>query len=121
MKFYLSGPMTGLPQFNYPLFAEVSTKLRAAGLTVFSPHEALGGHGDRTREEYMREDLKQLLECDAIILLPDWEKAAGAILEVDIADQCGLDVYVYRDTDEFIVALKRVEKLFHAPLIESKT
>jgi nucleoside 2-deoxyribosyltransferase len=112
MKFYLSGPMTGLPEYNYPAFREAAEFLRAGGLQVMSPHEALGGHGDRTREEYMREDLKQLLECDAIIMLPDWHLAAGAKLELEIAVQCGMFKYKYAQTDSFVQRLQKQARIF---------
>ncbi len=96
-KMYLSGPMTGLPNFNYPAFAQAATSLRDRGLTVVSPHEALGGHGDRTREEYMREDLKQMLECHAVCLLDGYELSPGALLEIEVARQCGMVVLNYED------------------------
>jgi len=96
-KMYLSGPMTGLPDFNYPAFAAAATSLRDRGIDVVSPHEALGGHGDRTREEYMREDLKQMLECHAVCLLDGYELSPGALLEIEVARQCGMVVLNYED------------------------
>lgn len=39
MKHYLSGPMSGLPELNYPAFARAASELRARGLTVVSAHE----------------------------------------------------------------------------------
>lgn len=96
-KMYLSGPMTGLPKFNYPAFAEAATVLRERGITVVSPHEALGGHGDRSREEYMRQDLKEMLECHAVCLLDGYELSPGALLEVEVARQCGMVVLNYED------------------------
>lgn len=36
---YIAGPMSNLPQFNFPLFEAVAVALRADGWTVVSPHE----------------------------------------------------------------------------------
>jgi hypothetical protein len=43
MKLYISGPMTGIPDYNYPLFEEVVQAFRDQGVKVFSPHEIDGG------------------------------------------------------------------------------
>lgn len=36
---YVAGPMSNLPQFNFPLFETVAVALRADGYTIVSPHE----------------------------------------------------------------------------------
>ena len=38
-KYYLAGPMTNIPQFNYPRFFELAKVLRAEGYTIISPAE----------------------------------------------------------------------------------
>lgn len=93
MLFYLSGPMTGLPDFNYPAFNENAAWLRAKGLQVINPAENFGGNEELPREEYMRRDVEDLLRADAIILMDDWYKSAGSRLELEIAKQIGLEVW----------------------------
>ena len=39
---YLCGPMTGLPEFNYPSFRAAATAWRHAGVAVLSPVEHTG-------------------------------------------------------------------------------
>ena len=39
MRVYVAGPMTGIPQFNYPAFIELQSKLEADGYDIVSPAE----------------------------------------------------------------------------------
>jgi hypothetical protein len=39
MRYYIAGPMSGLPQFNFPLFIAAAEALRAAGFDIVSPAE----------------------------------------------------------------------------------
>lgn len=96
---YISGPMTGLPEYNYPLFNRVAEELRAEGFAVCNPAEFFGGKGDRTREEYMRESIRCLIDCDRVVTLPDWDQSAGAVLEIEIANQIGIPVAGYYDRE----------------------
>lgn len=91
-KLYLSGPMTGLPEFNYPAFRQAAKTLREKDFDVFDPSEMFGGDPTRERFEYMREDIKALLECDLVVLLPGWENSEGAKLEVEVAKQCNIPI-----------------------------
>lgn len=89
MKVYISGPMTGIEQFNHPAFAAAGEVLRRAGHEVESPHLA---PKLESWEAYMRYDLALLLKCDAIALLPGWEYSIGASLERLVAVHLGLKV-----------------------------
>lgn len=77
MTTYIAGPMSGLPEFNYPAFNEVAAELRSQGVEVLNPTE----HTDdgkppaaydavRTYGWYLRRSLLMLLECDAVVMLP---------------------------------------------------
>jgi len=82
-RLQLVGPMTGLPQFNYPAFNAAAAELRAAGFLVWNPAEC--GPAPRPRSWYMRQSLGALPHADAVVLLPGWEASAGARLEVETA------------------------------------
>lgn len=105
MKVYIAGPMTGVPQFNVPLFDRVATELRAAGYDVVSPAEldspemraaaleskdgALAPLEDKTKETWgqvLARDVRVLSDqgIEAIVLLPGWEKSRGARLEATV-------------------------------------
>lgn len=79
--------MTGLPEYNYPAFNHLSAELRADGHEVCNPAEFFGGDATRTRAEYIRESVVQLLECNMVVTLPGWELSEGACLEVQLAKE----------------------------------
>ena len=91
---YLSGPMTGLPQHNYPCFHAAAKRFRDAGWDVFNPAESFGARMDLPREVYLRKDFHALSgPCDAIALLPGWRNSIGARAEYMLAVSMGLTIY----------------------------
>lgn len=84
MRVYISGPMTGEPDLNFPAFNEVANDLRDKGCEVENPAEK-GIVDGWEWEDYLRYDLKRLVECDAIWTLPGWHRSPGAQLEVQVA------------------------------------
>lgn len=88
---YVSGPMTGLPELNFPAFHAAAKMLREQGHQVRNPAE-VGEEPGLQWEDYMRKDLRLLCDCTAIYLLPGWEKSKGAHLELHIAHRLGLEV-----------------------------
>jgi len=90
-RIYVAGPMTGLPEFNYPAFRTATEELLARGYDVEDPstnsNPTLGDyHG------WLRAGLAQLIRCDAVALLPGWEASGGARLEVNVAATLGMRV-----------------------------
>jgi glycosyltransferase involved in cell wall biosynthesis len=89
---YLSGPMTGLPDYNRPAFAEVAEELRSQGKSVFNPGDIGPTENIMPRAWYMRKDLEALMKSDSVYLLPGWENSPGAQLEVEIARELELPI-----------------------------
>jgi hypothetical protein len=89
---YLSGPMTGYPDFNYPSFDLAAATLREMGYQVFNPAEQFGRDQSLEWEQYMRLDIGAILECDEVCVLDGWEQSVGARLEVAVALSIGLPV-----------------------------
>lgn len=87
-RIYLSGPMTGLPEYNFPAFFAEAERLRGLGFDVVNPAEINPDGG--TWEECMRRDVALLVTCDHVATLPGWDKSQGAQLEVYIADRLGI-------------------------------
>jgi hypothetical protein len=94
---YIAGPMSGIPEWNYPAFFAAEDKLRGEGWTVFNPaakdkengfedEEAQVG-GDTAlaiqkgtfnfRTAYLW-DLQKVVEGDGIYMLKGWEQSPGA-------------------------------------------
>lgn len=92
MTAYLAGPMSGLPDFNYPTFTTVAAELRTAGVDVVNPAELFDGDTGRDRAHYIREGIRALLGCDHIILLPGWRDSPGALTELAVAHELGMAV-----------------------------
>jgi hypothetical protein len=93
MKLYVSGPMTGIADFNYPAFEEACQRLRAAGYEVVSPHEVNPADGiEHPWDWYLRRDIVVLMEAEAVVVLPGWEASQGASLETYIAKALGMPI-----------------------------
>jgi hypothetical protein len=54
---YISGPMGGLPGFNYPAFNFAAKRLRDLGYNVLNPAEHFNGDTGRNRHEYLALDV----------------------------------------------------------------
>ena len=117
MKVYTAGPMTGIPQFNYPAFISYAASLRAHGFEVVSPAElddpddkeaALAspdgsmlhytGATRKTWGDFLARDVKLIADdgIEAIVVLPGWERSRGARLETYVGGAlCGLPIYTW--------------------------
>lgn len=92
MRIYLAGPMTGLPDFNFPAFNAAAARLRELGHDVVSPAENEGGDTSHPWSYYMRQDLHHVLSVEAIAVLPGWQRSRGATLEVSVATALELPI-----------------------------
>lgn len=115
-KLYIAGPMSGIPQFNYPAFLRAAGLLREMGYEVYCPAEMdspeaqaaalasptgsfdeLESNGcDETWGDFLKNDVKLIAdEVDAVTLLPGWETSRGARMEAFVALTCMKPVYLY--------------------------
>jgi hypothetical protein len=112
MKIYLAGPMRGYPNFNFEAFDRAAKRGRSLGHEIISPAEmdrAIGfnekgkdgkvnerGHSELITLDFMRKaaerDFKVIVldKCDAVAVLPGWERSRGAKAEAAIAEWIGL-------------------------------
>jgi nucleoside 2-deoxyribosyltransferase len=97
MRIYLSGPMSGLPNFNREQFNAVANVLRSRGFDVFNPAEQRVSGDDWTL--YMRKDICGLMACDIDVLLPNWDTSRGAMIETFLASVLGIPMYIWSWSD----------------------
>lgn len=130
MKVYLAGPMTGIPQFNFPVFDAAAADLRERGFEVVSPAElddpetraaalaspdgapGSGMASDETWGDFLARDVKLIADggVEAIVVLPGWEGSRGARLETFIANAlCGAPVYHYGRALQVVPAFELVD------------
>jgi hypothetical protein len=111
-KVYVAGPMRDYEALNFPAFDEARDRGQAMGLDIVSPADIdrdSGLHEDTNVSELTLDDFKQIakrdllaiLECDAVAMLPGWEKSKGATTERALAIWIGLEVLDARTFQPF--------------------
>lgn len=75
---YVSGPMTGYPNKNFPSFINATYSLRSLGYKVVSPAELDQSEVCYTWEDCLRRDIKAMMEsCNGVATLPDGKNLKG--------------------------------------------
>lgn len=97
MKIYISGKITGLNLSHASqLFeeAEALLKERYSKYDVNPINPMKIKHKENaTWEDYMKEDIGALLECDGIFMLKNWSDSRGARVEYAIARELKLPIF----------------------------
>lgn len=115
---YLSGPIAGYPDGNRALFARYAERVTKAGHIAVNPHGLDHSHAGRCLGDevphhpmdqqasehqygcYMKADLRALLDCDFILMLPNYMQSRGAKVELKVARICGLETLYWVDDIE---------------------
>ena len=85
MKIYIAGPITGTPDYK-DTFSQAEKDLQHRGYMVMNPTVLPEGF---EHEEYMRICYAMVDVCDAVYMLPNWERSKGAQLEFLYAQEEG--------------------------------
>ena len=96
---YISGKISGLADKNAPAFEAAEKMLTERGYKTINPLKLYPDGIELSWEHYMRNDIKVLMDCHMVAVLPDWEQSRGATIEVHLALDLGIPV-VYADTLE---------------------
>lgn len=107
MKAYISGPMSGLPEYNKAAFEKAISELRTMQFDVISPIEldkenGFAFDGPLTPEKYwefLSRDLQTIgtSGVQLMFMLDGWWKSKGARIEVLQALLLGISVFEYPD------------------------
>ena len=89
---FISGPMTGLDDWNQASFDEAESDLSREWIHIHNPASLFGGDKTRNRAEYMRKNIEALLQAEAMYMLQGWHYSQGARLEFLIAVELGLEI-----------------------------
>lgn len=91
MTVYISGPMSGYPEHNFPAFKRAAEQLTAAGYEVINPAEIKQPEG-ADWEACMINDIREMLDADIVATLPGWQVSKGARIETTLARNLGKQV-----------------------------
>jgi hypothetical protein len=113
LTYYLSGPMSGIEEYNYPAFTDAARMLRDSGVKIESPHEnEWPVTSDVMTEAQLWEAMMwvaeaQLGRCQGVILMPGWCHSSGALRELGWAKERKLPVYFYDPSSHRITTMVR--------------
>lgn len=91
-KIYISGPISGANETAERRFNDWEVILSNSKQEAVNPFKLNHDH-DKSWLNYMRVDIKALVDCHAIYMLEGWEASKGACIEFEIAKTLGMDLY----------------------------
>lgn len=86
MKIFISCPMSGLPNFNRDAFNAEAHRLLGLGHVALNPAILPDG---LEQHEYMAICIEMVKMADQLVMLPGWERSAGARAEHALAIKLG--------------------------------
>ena len=91
---YISGRITGIvEEVARANFKEGEKVVEDMDATPLNPFDIVEQKEEYGWIDYMRADIKALVDCDGILMLPDWNESEGATLELKIAEGLKMEVY----------------------------
>lgn len=129
---YITGPMTGYPELNRPMFSFVEQKLLALGYPTINPslgvtvdrqlaqqQDGMPAYDQRHGQPYrdgMRRNLQTILgrgpdsslldpakPVEGMVLLPGWERSSGARFDALVGQQIGLTLMEWDRRNDMLV------------------
>lgn len=111
VRIYISGPMTGYENFNFDEFNKMENDIliNFDWVSVVNPvaisKKVEEVKKNPTYEDYLREDCRGLIDCDAVILLDGWRNSGGCQKEVSIARF--LNIPCFENWNDLVIFLEK--------------
>jgi hypothetical protein len=93
---YISGPMTGIEDLNFPEFNKAAERLRAQGYEVVNPVD-INPDPKADWWDCIIDDILALKQCDSIYMLQGWENSPGANIEWWVAKRHNYQILYERE------------------------
>lgn len=95
-KIYLSGKISGLPICEAIKNFESAENQLKGFANIVNPMRLRHDH-DKSWQSYMKEDIRALIDCDAIAMLPNYESSKGALIELNLAKSLGFEIIYLKE------------------------
>ena len=96
-KIYIAGKVTGEDlEKTARKFKEAELKLTAMCFEAVNPIEVVN-NSDTPWSDAMKTCIKAMLDCDGVVILPDWKLSQGARIERQIAYDLDIPIFNYDD------------------------
>jgi hypothetical protein len=98
MILYVAGPYSGAVKENIARARAAAITLWEAGHGVLCPHlntQHFENDCGCAYQDYIRQDLRFLARCDALVMLEGWEESNGARTEHSFAQELGMPIYYF--------------------------
>jgi len=97
---YVSGKYRGDVDANIEHARQAAIRLWQNGWIVLCPHlNSVGTVGGCTDDMFLTGDLELLSRCDCIFMLNNYKSSVGALKELALAKELGLDIFYEMETD----------------------
>lgn len=98
---YVAGPVRAATTWdmekNIRRAEEISRTLLEMGFAPICPHSMFRFFGDNPRERILEATIEQMVRCDAVFVVGNWQESQGTSHEIRIATERAIPVFYQLD------------------------